>query len=1495
MNNISLSNYIKAGLLLAGFYAQSSYGQNTPQLSQTAPSGSTNIFQPPPVIPFTNNITGDYNYTRTYAPKVPFTNSLDITTGTTPDFTSISTTFRDGFNRDMQTTVRNYTNTASPHLIQPIDGRFQQDGYSYLPYGTSTNASTNPDPQATYLPDPFAMQQAFYNGLYPGEGYTPFSRERYISDANQRSTVNYAPGKSQVGQNRGTTTQVITNNASQIRMWALDGNGKPVSSGFYPADVLYGILTTSSEGSTVTSYKDKDGSVICQITYLEDNGSGGGVTPVYGTTYYVYDEMGRLRYTIPPKAADLISGGTLTQAILDDLCFQYRYDNRGRKIAQWIPGKSGWEEFIYDKKNRLVFYRDPNLTANSKWTLTVYDALDRVLMSGIYTGVEDRATIQNSLDDPNVYTPSTIVYYQKNYALMATYPSGTWGCEALIYNYYDDYQLADPNGTAWNTYTNALQFSEQVNVTGSETPWVSYRSCKGKVTGSKVKILTAPDADPAKTGEWRETVNFYDEKGRPIYIVSKDLYQGNAIHAHYTGTQYDFSNKVLINKHVMSNTNATGTTSHSELNRNVYDINSGQLTSTRHRVNSGSFVTQATFTYDDLGRVKRKVLGNFGEIQDYNYNIRGQLSGINDYYARTGDRQGESRTFGEMLSYDYGFTQPRTDGKVAGMVWRGSGSALAHAYGYSYDKGGRLTLADYHRGETPPILPPTITWTKANADYTTSNLKYDKNGNLLSMDQKGVKPGTGIVDMDQLKYYYANGGQSNQLLTVTDNAAFHDLGDFNNTNGTNADYSYDVNGNIIADDNKGISFVTYNHFNRPQTVTLLGGKKIAYSYDALGNKVQELVIDPAQPVKRTDYIGNFSYENDVLQYVQTTDGRTVRDNGNNSFKEEYFVKDHLGNIRSVIDVTVYPIQEYLATYEVASANLEGLFFDNMDEVRDDKPGGTPEDNKAGNLYGSDPARRIGTSALMKVMAGDKLEMNVNNYYENYNAQDDDPVYPEDMLASIITTLTEGVGGWVGGESHDTKLVGDAFTNPNYFAFNDLVNSSTDPDKPKAYLNYLFFNERMELVPELSGSFQANGAGTWTQIGTAVPMEIVQNGYLAVYLSNSSKGINCEPCSHVYFDQLILRYSRGNLKEEAHYYPHGLPIAGMGSAAAGFKDNRRKYQSNEYIRSVGLNWMDFNNRQYDPQIGRFLSVDPMAASTINLSPYVGMNNNPVSIVDPWGLQGKENLTHLPFNTVSPFPTMLRMPGEKQGWGEGINPNAPGGSAGWFFQLGLSLGNDAATGREARGGNDPGATREQLVRDGWVVDGEDATSLFAHRWDANLNRTDANFIKGTGQTTWEGSNPFSDPSTNYFYGTLTPALVGSFVNDTRFGRWASMGGTSFTTAPYSLQKALMQDFASTSKYVSVGVKGVGYAGAVLTVASDAVGVYNFVRYGPNSANAVSPWHAAVDVGASYIGIYGGWPGAVISGAYFAASPVIWFTPGPTFPTTVPTVDETYVAPR
>lgn len=61
----------------------------------------------------------------------------------------------------------------------------------------------------------------------------------------------------------------------------------------------------------------------------------------------------------------------------------------------------------------------------------------------------------------------------------------------------------------------------------------------------------------------------------------------------------------------------------------------------------------------------------------------------------------------------------------------------------------------------------------------------------------------------------------------------------------------------------------------------------------------------------------------------------------------------------------------------------------------------------------------------------------------------------------------------------------------------------------------------------------------------------------------------------------------------------------------------KYNGKELDRIHGLDMYDYGARQYDPNIGRFTQVDPLAEKYYHLSPYAYCGNNPVNAVDPDG--------------------------------------------------------------------------------------------------------------------------------------------------------------------------------------------------------------------------------------------------------------------------------------
>ncbi len=67
-------------------------------------------------------------------------------------------------------------------------------------------------------------------------------------------------------------------------------------------------------------------------------------------------------------------------------------------------------------------------------------------------------------------------------------------------------------------------------------------------------------------------------------------------------------------------------------------------------------------------------------------------------------------------------------------------------------------------------------------------------------------------------------------------------------------------------------------------------------------------------------------------------------------------------------------------------------------------------------------------------------------------------------------------------------------------------------------------------------------------------------------------------------------------------------------------NNYKYNGKELNEELGLDWYDYGARNYDPAIGRFFNVDPLADAPIQLdkSPFAYTWNNPINLTDSTGM-------------------------------------------------------------------------------------------------------------------------------------------------------------------------------------------------------------------------------------------------------------------------------------
>jgi RHS repeat-associated protein len=113
--------------------------------------------------------------------------------------------------------------------------------------------------------------------------------------------------------------------------------------------------------------------------------------------------------------------------------------------------------------------------------------------------------------------------------------------------------------------------------------------------------------------------------------------------------------------------------------------------------------------------------------------------------------------------------------------------------------------------------------------------------------------------------------------------------------GNAIDYTYDKNGNLTADANKGISTIEYNYLNLPQVITFTGNRKISFVYDASGVKMRKIVNNNGT-VTTYDYIDGIEYRANKLERVAHAEGAITR-NAADAYEYEYVLRDHLGNTR----------------------------------------------------------------------------------------------------------------------------------------------------------------------------------------------------------------------------------------------------------------------------------------------------------------------------------------------------------------------------------------------------------------------------------------------------------------------------------------------------------------------------------------------------------------------------------------------------------------------
>ena len=380
---------------------------------------------------------------------------------------------------------------------------------------------------------------------------------------------------------------------------------------------------------------------------------------------------------------------------------------------------------------------------------------------------------------------------------------------------------------------------------------------KGSLTGSAVTV------SGSSTKIYKGY--YYDVKGRVTKVVQNNLLGGYDV----TNTVYTFTGQPATVTH--SHT-ASGKSTRTEVYTYSYDY-ADRVSKVEHTL-GGTKITLADYTYDSFGRLSTKSLhGSAANKLTYAYNLRSWLTGIT------------STRFTQNLYYNTGVGTARYNGNISSMTWKSGNESTVRGYKFTYDGLDRMLNATY--GETAGI--------STNANRFSENVTgYDKNGNIKGLQRYGQLSSTAYGMIDNLTLTL-NGNQLNRVDDAVTASAYN--GGFEFKNGANAadEYSYDANGNLTKDLNKGISGITYNFLNLPNVVTFSDGSTITYTYGADGTKLRT-VHKIGSTTTTTDYCGNVVYENGVQKLLLTEEGYVTLSDS----KYHYYLKDHQGNNRVVI-------------------------------------------------------------------------------------------------------------------------------------------------------------------------------------------------------------------------------------------------------------------------------------------------------------------------------------------------------------------------------------------------------------------------------------------------------------------------------------------------------------------------------------------------------------------------------------------------------------------
>lgn len=586
-------------------------------------------------------------------------------------------------------------------------------------------------------------------------------------------------------------------------------------------------------------------------------------------TYYVYDDRGLLRYVLSPMYQE--------DNDVAKYAYVYNYDALGNLNYKKVPGQQPIL-YAYDKTGHLSFVQDFKLREEGKSRFMLYDQQNRLAIQGTCD------MIAGDFVNGHIFSASRIASYDGGFfdtGYAVENGSSIAHVNLEIVNFYDDYSFLD---------TQNSEFPEEIALNECQ-------DAHGFMTGQKVL---------ASNGEFLYKVLYYDTLGNISHIAQVGL-KGRLMN---TTTEYTFTGLPQSSATIVGNvTSPTVSVNH------IYAYNSknNQIAIETSDLTCGNMSKTCTmsYIYDDLGRLHNiSRPENIGNV-NYSYNLHGWTTGISTH------------TFGEQIYYANGNWRPYYNGKISGVVYRyladdPSEGMSFRGYKFSYDYMDRVTESKYGEGY----------YLSANSGLYDERTSYDANGNIISLERCGQKQDNSYGIVDDLHYSY-NGNLLESITEYADPVIYSRAMDYKES----GEYTYDDNGSLISDSERGITDIQYDTWGNPRRIQFSNGSVTSYVYSALGEKLRAihktavgnisltpgttlaLTYPTLQTKDSVDYLANgiielkngsfsrYRFNGGYFQKKQIHDlwNNRVIINRRDTLGVYHYNCDHLGNICEVLD------------------------------------------------------------------------------------------------------------------------------------------------------------------------------------------------------------------------------------------------------------------------------------------------------------------------------------------------------------------------------------------------------------------------------------------------------------------------------------------------------------------------------------------------------------------------------------------------------------------